>query len=799
MPNALDISVNDLAQEATQLLDDNQNDKAIDVLRSQGPPNDGALCALLARAYFQRGDTRGDIYSSHYFAKRALELGSKQQMVWAILAMSAFKKEQYPDAVEAFSKFVTSDSSPKAKFLYGLALMHDHQPDVAINWVDQALHGEPGNIQFKEIRSRLESDSVNDEDKGRLHSPPTGDIYSSVVEQLMASPENDIDAPYEFNALSKLRGQGSHPKDFYWLEKNIPCQKACPAGTNIPEYLAAIFAGDYDRAYRINLWDNVFPAVLGRVCSRPCENECRHGWDGLGEPVAICFSKRSAADFKKDDRVVLSPIFPSTGKKVAIVGSGVAGLTAARNLALFGHNVTVFEKHSIPGGMMNQGIPEFRLPRHYIDREIDQIRQQGVEIKCSIDVGRDIALQNLVDDYSAVVMAAGTLRPNILDLPGKELQGIRHGLNFLLEANSTNGADIGKHVVVIGGGFTAMDCARTALRLGAETVRVEDPEATASNIRVVYRRSQAEMLVTPGELEELNHEGIPMDFMVSPVCYLGNADGKVTGLRLIRTELGEPDKSGRRRPVPIPGSEIEIEADTILLATGQFPDTAWIDEHLRKELATPDQWLASGASEYTSHSRIFVAGDFATGAITLIDAIAHAKKCARKVDEFLTGEVRLHDVATIQDVSGPGRIREMDYVPVQKMPMLPLAERSLVAEVEEGYTEALAVDETQRCYLCHYKYEIDPDKCIYCDWCIKAKPRPDCIVKVSSLIYDDNGRITGFNRAEGSEDTHLIYINQEDCIRCNACVEACPVDCISVQKVSLQTKTTEGTTCGYDV
>ena len=357
MENTLRNSVKDLIRKASRFLEKNENDKAIDVLRSQGPPDNEASCALLAKAFFQRGDTRGDIYSSHYFAERSLELGSKNPLMWAILAMSAFKKEQYGEAVNAFSKFIRSNSSSNTKFLYSLALMHNHQPDQALKWINQALSGEPENSQFKEVRARLESALTDGDRKEIIHSPPSGHIYSSVIEHLKTASEVDIDAPYEFNALSKLRGQGNHPKDFYWLDKNIPCQKACPAGTNIPEYLSAIFKGEYTRAYQINLWDNVFPAVLGRVCSRPCENECRHGWEDLGESVAICFSKRSAADFKKKDRVLLSPIFPETGKTVAVVGSGVAGLTAARNLALMGHQVIVFEKHSIPGGMMNQGIP----------------------------------------------------------------------------------------------------------------------------------------------------------------------------------------------------------------------------------------------------------------------------------------------------------------------------------------------------------------------------------------------------------------------------------------------------------
>jgi NADPH-dependent glutamate synthase beta subunit-like oxidoreductase/ferredoxin len=538
----------------------------------------------------------------------------------------------------------------------------------------------------------------------------------------------------------------------------------------------------------------VFPAVLGRVCSRPCESQCRHGWDGLGEPVAICFSKRSAADFKTQDLVVMEPWFPPSGKKVAVVGGGPAGLAAARNLALLGHQVTVYEKHGRPGGMMNQGIPEFRLPRDIIDREIEQVRRQGVEIVCNTAVGRDLPLEKLLRDFDAVVLAAGTLRPNLLNIPGSQLKGIRHGLEFLLEANELRKSDVGEHIVVIGGGFTAMDCARTAARLGVETVELElettekgEPvimKPKGESVKVLYRRSQAEMLITPGELEELGHEGIPMHFMVSPKAYVDDGQGRVKAMRFVRTQLGDPDASGRRKPEEIPGSEFEVPAETVLLATGQFPDTVWIEGGLREQLVDQDQWLKSGRHSKTAVAKVFTAGDFATGARTLIEAIAHAKDCARQVDAFLMGEVRLKDVAVIEDVAVTGRIREMDYVERQPMPTLPLPKRTLVAEVEQGFTPELAVDETQRCYLCHYKFEIDQDKCIFCDWCIKAKPRPDCIVKVSNLIYDAQDRIAGYTRALTAETTKLIWINQADCIRCGACVDACPVDAISIQKVN---------------
>jgi formate dehydrogenase major subunit len=607
-----------------------------------------------------------------------------------------------------------------------------------------------------------------------------------------------IEAPLASCALSKLNGKADAPKDFDWLGKNIPCQKACPASTDIPGYLSAIYEGRHEDAYRINLRDNVFPAVLGRVCARPCESECRHGWDGLGDPVAICFSKRSSSDFGGQDHIVMDKWFEDSGKRIAVIGSGPSGLAAARQLALLGHAVTVHEKHSTPGGMMNQGIPVFRLPRDIIAKEIEQITALGVEIVCNSEVGKDITLAELTEQNDAVVMAAGTLRPNLLNLPGKELEGIRHGLDFLLEVNETGTTEIGEKVVVIGGGFTAMDCARTARRLGATTVQIEEEKedkiATGSilripkgNVGVWYRRSVDEMLVTPGELEELEHEHIPLETMVSPKAYVGE-NGKVKAIRFVRTELGEPDASGRRRPVEIEGSEFELPVDTVLLATGQFPETEWIDEALKAELVEEDGWLKSGSAFATARDKIFAAGDFATGASSLIQAIGHAKDCVRKVDEFLTGQVRLKDYAQIEDVTETGRIREMDAVPLQPMPTIGLEQRNLPNEVELGFEQETSIDETQRCYQCHYKFEIDSDKCIYCDWCVKAKPRPDCILKIKELKKDAEGRTIGWEIAEKQDDVTQVWINQEDCIRCGACVAACPVDAISIQKVSLTTE-----------
>jgi NADPH-dependent glutamate synthase beta subunit-like oxidoreductase len=584
-------------------------------------------------------------------------------------------------------------------------------------------------------------------------------------------------------ALSVETGESSAVRDLHWLEQNIPCQAACPAGTDIPGYLEAIHQGRFAQAYEINLRDNVFPAVLGRVCSRPCEDACRHGWEGNGEPVAICFSKRSAADFGASAPVVLKSKGRPTGKSVAVIGAGVAGLAAGRELALQGHEVTVLEEHVSPGGMLNQGIPAFRLPREIIAREIAQVVAAGVNIRCGVRVGTDVTLTQLAGEYDAVVMAAGTMRPNVIDLAGKNFKGIEHGLSFLLQVNEQGRRKIGSRVVVIGGGYTAMDCARTALRLGAQ-------------VGVVYRRAREDMVVLPGELDELLEEGGHLENNCTPVEFLGEG-GRVIGVRFARTRPGKPGADGRRAPEEIPGSRLDIGADTVILATGQSPDAGWIDASQRGRLVARDGWLASGEGHETALKNVFAAGDFALGATTLIQAIGHAKACAHKVDAFLTGRPELRPKAQVGQVfqsktpggRTTGRTPDMNVIPIHPMPVLPAAKRKLKAEVETGFGRDSAREEASRCYLCHYKFEIVDSKCVLCDECLNVKPVEGCIVEVASLLRDDDGRITGYTRVEKDRTDSLYYnrlwIDQSQCVRCGRCEAVCPVNAITIQKVSL--------------
>ncbi len=572
-------------------------------------------------------------------------------------------------------------------------------------------------------------------------------------QQAKVSPPKVSDERLRQNALSASSGLTATPKDFDWVAKNIPCQAACPAGTDIPAYLEAIAHGDFDRAYRINLRDNVFPAALGRVCTRPCEPACRHGWKGLGESVAICFSKRSAADFMKSKTpVVLDPYFGPSGKSVAVVGGGVAGLAAARELALRGHRVTVFEREAKAGGLMLQGIPHFRLPREVVEREIEQVRLCGVEIKCGRALGAQVQLDELLRTHDAVVLAMGTHKPAMPEIEGAQLNGVRHGLEFLREANGSGVSLAGAKVVVIGGGFTATDCARSAKRLGA------------ASVRMLYRRSEREMYITPGEVAEMKREGIQFETRALPLSFVGGA-GRVEAVRFIRTRESAPDEQGRRMYEPAPGSEFDVPADVVLLATGQRAD--------------------EGGTEGKTADKLFRAGDFRTGPASLIDAIADGKAVASRVDQFLMGEARMVNAVLIEEAESTGRTREMDAIARQTMPELPVNERAANEEVELGLDKKAAQTEASRCYVCSYKFEIDNDLCIYCDRCLKVKPVETCIVKISALEYAPDGRITGYRRSTGNSDYNMLYIDQSQCIRCGACKEVCPVECISLQKVSL--------------
>ncbi|MFL2667479.1 MAG: FAD-dependent oxidoreductase [Burkholderiales bacterium] len=579
-------------------------------------------------------------------------------------------------------------------------------------------------------------------------------------------------------ALTQSEGLSSNLRDITWVETNIPCQVACPAGTDIPGYIEAINHGRLDEAYTINFRDNIFPGVLGRVCARPCEDACRHGRPSNGDSVAICSLKRSSHDLGGVLRT-LPKIKPSSGYRIAVIGAGVAGLATARDLALDGHKVVVYEKHHRPGGMMVQGIPSFRLPRDVIELEIDQVLSLGIDLKCGVSIGDDESLDSLVESYDAVVLAAGTLSGNRLHVPGDDLPGIEHGLRFLMEVNEQGRRHIGSKVTVIGGGYTAMDCARTAVRLGADTT-------------VYYRRGPQDMVVLPGEVQELLNENGTMKYFQAPHQFFGEVS--VQQAEFLKTVINVED--GRPVVQTEEGSSIDIDTDSVILATGQIAETHWVSGQIGKLIMHGQSRVLVEDEFNTRHPKVFVAGDFATGATTLIDAIAHGRKAALRVTRFLTRsslsehKVKIEEKRFGTDFTGGQfpRTQEMNVIPIQAVPVIDTKQRVDNKEVELGYDQASTDQAAKRCYLCHYKFEIDNRLCVLCDECIKVKPTEGCILPVSDLELSDDGSVVKYKQLQKGKSDSLYYnqlwIDQDKCIRCGQCEAVCPVGAISIQKVS---------------
>tara|TARA_B100000902_G_C27316827_1_gene921849 strand:- start:1312 stop:3057 length:1746 start_codon:yes stop_codon:yes gene_type:complete len=564
------------------------------------------------------------------------------------------------------------------------------------------------------------------------------------------------------NVLSSSNGTTKLEKDFKWYESSVPCRSSCPADTDIPSYLEAIYKKDFNKAYQINLEDNVFPEILGRVCSRPCEDSCRHSKDNNGESVAICYAKRSSGDFKSKTFKVL-PYAKNSKKKIAIIGSGVAGLTCARELKRFGHSIEIFEKHKSPGGMLNQGIPIFRLPRKVIDKEIKQITDMGIKIHCRHAVETQEDLNQLSKNFDAVVLAMGTLKPNKIDQDFSTCDDVEDGLDFLLRVNEYKSKVVGKNVVIIGGGYTAMDCSRVALRLGAKTVKT------------FYRRDVGDLVILPGELEELENEKGKMLFNARPLNLIVK-NSHLAGLEFIKTQLNKKAKL-----IDIKNSKFSIKTDHIILAIGQRQNFNSINKIIKYKTK-----INKSVSNFKFEKNVFTAGDYALGATTLIDAIAHAKNSAKAVDEYLMKRIMHKSFITVKNVKTTNRNLEMNYIPMNKMPTLKFNARNNNNEVEIGYKKNQSMNESSRCYLCHYKFEINNNLCVLCDECLLVKPVKDCIVEVKNTITNIEGDIK-YNPIAPNKTNGIyhgkLYIDHKKCIRCGECEKVCPTNAISIQKI----------------
>jgi formate dehydrogenase (NADP+) beta subunit len=480
-------------------------------------------------------------------------------------------------------------------------------------------------------------------------------------------------------------------------DRLAPCRQTCPAEIDIPKYIAQIREGDYEGAVSTIRERNPLLLACGRVCPHPCEANCRRGIED--DPVSINQLKRFAADYEMNaGKRVPVPMAPSTGKHVAVVGGGPAGLTCAFFLRRLGHDVTIYEAMPKLGGMLRYGIPEYRLPKKVLDWEIEGILNLGIEAHTNMKFGRDFDLASLAaKNYDAVFLGIGAWQDSKLRVEGENLKGCYTGIDFLSRLAGGEKIPVGRSAVIIGGGNTAIDCTRNLLRLGVE------------NVYIVYRRTRNEMPANEVEIDAAEEEGVKFQFLAAPVRVIGDENGNVTHLEYLKMKLGEPDASGRRRPVPIEGSETLIETDMVITAIGQSPEVSFAEGIMEQvmELKTT-RWNTIEVDPATLQSNIphlFAAGDAATGPSLVVTAIGGGRRAARSIHQYVTGQPVSADpkelakdliAETIFD-QVPGIVKS------RRAPMteLPVDERiHSFIEVDQVLSEEAARGESNRCLFC---------------------------------------------------------------------------------------------------
>jgi NADH-quinone oxidoreductase subunit F len=477
------------------------------------------------------------------------------------------------------------------------------------------------------------------------------------------------------------------------------CQHTCPLGQDVPCYLGLVVQGKFREAIEIVRRENPLPAVCGRVCHHPCEEKCRLGAAGE-DAIAIRAIKRFLADYEmREGLPIETKPKESTGRKVAVIGSGPAGLTCAHYLALEGHAVTIFEALPVAGGMLAVGIPEYRLPRDILNYEIDNIRKLGVEIRTNTAVGKDIELAQVREEYNAVFIAAGAHNGLKMNIEGEDADGVVDAVEFLRDLNLGREVRIGQRVIVIGGGNAAVDAARAAKRLGRD-------------VKIFYRRTRREMPAIQEEVDEAIREGIEIEFLVTPTKAISR-DGKLAAVECTRMKLGDVDKSGRRRPVPIEGSEFTVELDTLVPAIGQQPDLSFLPAGPAFGGAEAggykvSRWQTIEVDSETlccGEDGVFAGGDVVTGPLTVTEAMAHGKVAAKMIDKYIRGEAleRHYSVTRPAIHVEPIELTDEEIAELRKpsMPVLPTGQRrGNFQEVELGFTEEMAMREAKRCLRC---------------------------------------------------------------------------------------------------
>jgi NADPH-dependent glutamate synthase beta subunit-like oxidoreductase/ferredoxin len=582
-----------------------------------------------------------------------------------------------------------------------------------------------------------------------------------------------------------------------YFHKVVDCQWACPAHTPVPEYIRLIAQGRYGDAYMVNWKSNVFPGILGRTCDRPCEPACRRGRIEK-EPVAICRLKRVAADFKEDIKHRLpKPAAQKNGKRIALVGGGPASLTVARDLAPLGYHCTVFDQDPQAGGMMRSQIPKFRLPDSVIDEECGYILNLGIEFVGGKRIDSLKAL--LAQNYDAIFVGSGAPRGRELEIPGRKeaAKNIHIGIDWLSSVSFGHTDKIGKRVIVLGGGNTAMDCCRSSRRLGGE------------DVKVIVRSGFEEMKASPWEKEDAMHEDIPiLNFLVPKEFTHDN--GKLTGV-LFEKVKAEYDAKGRRNLVPTGEPDQHVPADDVLVAVGQENAFPWIERDVGIEFDKWDMPKVDPKTMASTNPKVFFGGDSAFGPKNIIWAVAHGHDAALSIHKMLSGEditerplpeveissqkMGIHEWSYDNDISNDKRFRVPHRDKV-------IALKDIRAEVELGYDPKLALGEAYRCLNCDVQTVFSTQLCIECDACVDICPM-DCITFTANGEEADlrtrlQAPATNLTQdlyvSDGLKTGRVMVKDEDVCLHCGLCAERCPTGAWDMQKYLID-MTLAGTPC----
>ena len=612
-----------------------------------------------------------------------------------------------------------------------------------------------------------------------------------------------------------------------WLNTNFPCMMACPAHTNAGRYVALISQGRFEEAYRFARDPNPLASICGRVCAHPCETACRRG--AIDKPIQIRALKRFLTERYGPESKNFKPYEigkqPALGRKVAVVGAGPVGLSAAHDLALMGYSVTIFEAAAVPGGMLYLGIPEYRLPRDVVEAQVREILAMGdVTLKLNQRAGKDFTIEELRSQgFEAVLIAVGAHRSRDLSIPGVDLDGVHKGIDFLLNVNLGYKFTIGKKVVVIGGGNVAMDVARSAAR---EVVRQHEMQTEdwaknltavaahemvdislsalrmgASEVHIVCIERRDEMPAAMEEIEEAETEGIIIHAGFGPKRVLGDK-GRVTALETLRTERVFDDK-GRFNPQFAPGSESVVDCDTVILAIGQAANLDFLTGSSKVKLSPRGLIEADRRTLMTSVPGIFAGGDCVFGPRLIIDSVADGKRAAVGIDEFLRGTRHPDPIIEVEVLNQHQMMTNYMEIARQSVPMLPLERRTGVTEVEIGFDEHSAMMEAQRCLRCWINTvfegtEVDGTECILCGGCVDVCPE-QCLELVPLQDFDfPEPVLAGIGEHETEYEVELRGVSTEElasgritgsvmvkdetrCIRCGLCAMRCPVKEITME------------------